>query len=105
MLVAELYFGRGVKGGPPVSNADWDSFVDLVVAREFPDGFTVLDAEGGWRDSALNKTVREPSKVLIVAAAPSADLAAKLQAVSDAYRREFHQESVGIVITQSCGAF
>ena len=105
MLVAELFFGREVKGGRPVSDADWNGFVDAVVARKFPDGFTVLDGVGAWRDPALGQTVHEHSKVLIVAATPSPDLAARLQAVSDAYRRAFRQQSVGIVTTESCGAF
>ena len=34
-----------------------------------------------------------------------ADIAAKAAAVSDAYKAEFHQQSVGVVTFGACGAF
>jgi len=105
MAVAELFFGRDIKDRTQVSDEDWASFVDAVVAKQFPIGFTILNGEGAWRDPSLGKTMNEPSKVLIVAAAPSAELNARLQTVADAYRKQFHQDSVGILTTQSCGAF
>lgn len=63
------------------------------------DGFT---APGGVRgcDGAV---VREASKHLIVAeAARDAD---KLAAIREAYKRRFHQESVLLLETKSCGSF
>lgn len=105
MVVAELFFGRETEGRSDVSEADWASFVDSVVAKQFPDGFTIMNGKGAWHDRWRDETRYEPSKVLVVAAPPSANLGAELQAVVDAYRRRFRQQSVGIVTTQACGAF
>jgi hypothetical protein len=105
MVVAELFFGRDAESRPSVGEAEWASFVDSVVARQFPEGFTILNGKGAWLDTFLGQTLYEPSKVLVIAASPSPSLGARLQAVADAYRRRFHQQSVGIVTTQACGAF
>ncbi len=71
-----------------------DGFRRLVVARNFPDGFTVSDGDGEWRDPKSLKVVREQTKVVVIAAAPSPDFAKRLQDVGDAYRTRFHQQSV-----------
>jgi hypothetical protein len=45
------------------------------------------------------------TKILVVAARRDPDLARRLAAVIDAYKTEFHQQSVGIITRDSCGAF
>jgi hypothetical protein len=105
MLVAELLFGRDINAAAAVSDADWQSFVDTVVAKEFPGGFTILDADGAWRAAARGTIIHERSKVVIIAAAPTAETASRLQSLADAYRTWFGQDSVGIVTTQNCAAF
>jgi hypothetical protein len=90
----ELYFGRSMPNGGQVSDAEWQAFVDEVVAPRFPDGFTVLDASGGWR-GADGKVVREPSKVLVVVhGARDED---DIEAIRAAYLQRFKQESVLVV--------
>ncbi len=77
MVVAELFFGRETEGRSDVSEADWASFVDSVVAKQFPDGFTIMNGKGAWHDRWRDETRYEPSKVLVVAAPPSANLGAR----------------------------
>ena len=60
MLVAELFFGRGVKGRAPVSDAEWAEFAAQTVTPNFPGGFTVFDGEGQWRKPA-NRPNRQRS--------------------------------------------
>jgi len=103
MVVAELFFGRETE--THADEADWAIFVDTVVAKYFPDGFTILNGKGGWRDAWLGQTLYESSRVLVIAAPPSANLGTRLQAIAEIYRRRFHQQSVGIVTSQACGAF
>jgi hypothetical protein len=105
MIVAELFFGRGVPRRAPVSDAEWAEFVARAVTPRFPDGFTVLDAAGTWRDPASGATVREQTKLVIVAAPADGDLGDRLGAVTAAYRARFDQASVGIVTRAACAAF
>src|ERR1700688_1875458 len=63
MMRTELLFGSERKEIPPVTDADWQSFVDDEIAMRCPDGFTLLDGQGEWRGS--RGVVREKSHVLI----------------------------------------
>jgi hypothetical protein len=105
MTEAELMFGRDIPGGGTVSDADWKTFVDEVLAEAFPDGFTVSDAEGTWRDAKTGAAVREKSKLVFVDGRADAALAGKLQRVTDVYRKRFRQDAVGIVTREVCAAF
>ncbi len=105
MLVAELFFGRTIRGRAPLSEAEWSAFAAEVVTPNFPAGFTVLDGDGQWQNPATGRIGRERSKILLVAARRTPDLAARLAAVIDAYKARFHQESVGIITRDSCASF
>jgi hypothetical protein len=105
IIVAELFFGRDIRGRGPVSDVEWSGFVARVIAKQFPEGFTVHDGDGEWLDPASHNVIRERTKILTVAAAPSADLPARLQIVADSYKRQFHQTSVGVITSAACGAF
>jgi len=105
MLVAELFFGRNIRGRPPLSEAEWAEFAAQVVTPNFPDGFTAFDGNGQWQNPATGRIARERTKILLVAAERTPDLAARLSAVIDAYKARFHQQSVGIITRDSCAAF
>ncbi|HEY6704742.1 MAG TPA: DUF3574 domain-containing protein, partial [Xanthobacteraceae bacterium] len=62
--VAELMFGRNIGGRLGVNEADWNRFVDREITSRFPNGLTMFNAAGQWRDEATNKIVREPSKLV-----------------------------------------
>src|SRR5690242_19489944 len=62
--VAQLLFGRNVADQVRVTEAEWGDFVAREVTPRFPDGFTVLDAAGQWRDSRRGKIVHEGSKLI-----------------------------------------
>jgi hypothetical protein len=103
MVVAELYFGRAIPGGGTVSDTDWQRFLDHDVTPRFADGLTVQDASGQWKSG--DGIVREPSKHLILVIAGTPDESAKLEAVRNAYRQRFRQESVMRVETPVCAGF
>jgi hypothetical protein len=105
MLVAELFFGRNIPGRAPVSEAEWADFVAQVITPNFPDGFTVFDGAGQWRNPRSGTIVREPPKILLAAAYPRPDLKDRVAAVIEAYRARFPQKSVGILTRWECGAF
>jgi Protein of unknown function (DUF3574) len=105
MLVAELFFGRAIKGRGPLTEAEWTAFAARTVTPNFPDGFTVFDGEGQWRNPQTGHIGRTRTKILLVAARRTPDLARRLAAVIDAYKARFHQQSVGVITRDSCAAF
>jgi hypothetical protein len=105
MLVAELFFGRDIRGRAPLSDAEWSAFATDIVTPNFPSGFTVFDGGGQWQNPATGRIGRERTKILLVAAKRTPDLPARLSAVIDAYKARFHQQSVGIITRDSCATF
>lgn len=105
MLVAELFFGRNIPGRTPLSDAEWSDFAARVVTPNFPEGFTVFDGEGQWRNPRSGDIAHEPTKILLVAAKRRSDLAARLGAVIEAYKSRFRQRSVGVTTRDSCARF
>jgi hypothetical protein len=105
MTLAKLYFGRDIAGQGAVSDAQWSRFAADVIGRAFPDGFTVFDATGQWRNPATGVVGREATKVVEIAAPVSVDVRAGIAAVTDAYKQQYHQIAVGVVSSTVCAAF
>lgn len=99
-VVAELLFGR-----TGVSDARWDRFLAAEVTPRFPDGLTVLDARGQWRAPGGTRIIRERSKILMIAMPPDAGNDAKINAIAEAYKVRFKQQSVGVIVRPACVAF
>jgi hypothetical protein len=99
MLDIELMLGRG-----KANDARWAQFLAREVTPRFPDGLTVYETTGQWRDPATKIIAREKSRVLriIIPADTAQD---KIAAVAEAYRKQFRQKSVGIVTRQVCASF
>ena len=103
--VAQLLFGRNVEDRARVSDADWRAFVAREVTPRFPDGFTVVDAAGQWRDARRGSILHEGSKLIEIVLPGGGDDRAKIEAIADAYKRRFEQQSVGLIINQACVRF
>lgn len=87
-----------------VSEEAWRSFLAEEVTPRFPDGLTVLDAAGQWRDGS-GAIERERTKLLLVLAPPGEDALQRTDEIADAYRRAFSQSSVLQVVTEACVSF
>ena len=93
-----LFFGRNIGDAEGVSNEEWQAFLADTVTPRFPDGLSVFDAAGQWRDSQ-GAIVRERSKMMLILAEPSSDAVRRLDEISEEYKRRFSQESVcGLLI-------
>lgn len=95
-----------MKDRAPVTEAEWARFMADTVTPAFPDGLTVLDGAGQWRNAA-GQISREDSKVLLLVL-PGQDLAAasaRLAPVTAAWKARFAQESVLTVFRAGCAAF
>lgn len=104
-LEYRLFLGRGGDSGEVVGDADWAGFLADSVTPRFPDGLTVLDGSGQWRDSTGRIQV-ERSKVLILyASGDERALMAAIDAISEEYERRFDQESVLRVVGKACVSF
>ncbi len=103
--VVELLFGRNIGGRVGVSDSAWAHFVAREMTPRSPDGLTVTDAVGQWRDRASGTLVREPSKRVEIVLPGNADDEARLDAVVAAYKRQFRQHSVGVIVRAACVSF
>src|SRR5262245_8624756 len=103
--VAELMFGRNIGSRIGVSEGDFGRFVDREILSRFPNGLTVFNAAGEWRDQASNKIVREPSKIVQIVLPGQAEDIARLNEIVEAYKTRFKQQSVGMIVRPACVSF
>jgi hypothetical protein len=100
----ELLFGLGLHGGGEVSEEEWRTFLQAEVTPRFPDGLTVLAGYGQWRGRS-GEVGREPSRVLVIWHRRGAGGEADVEAIRQAYKTQFGQESVMRVDGASCVSF
>lgn len=105
MLSAELLFGRKVGDRIGVSETAFRRFVDEEVTPRFPDGLTILDASGQYRDRERGTLIREPSKLMLITTSDEAENRDKLAAIAEAYKYRFSQQSVGLILKPACASF
>ena len=82
----DLYFGE-------VGPTEWRAFLDEEVTPRFPDGLSVIDIYGQYRNRQ-GTIGRERSKLLVIVVFDAPAHAARVQAIVDSYRRRYKQESV-----------
>jgi Protein of unknown function (DUF3574) len=102
--VAELLFGRDIGHHFGVSETAWSNFVAHELTPRFPDGLTITDAIGQWRD-ADGTIVHEPTKKVEIVLPGNGDDQARLDAAVKAYKSKFRQRSVGVIVRSACVAF
>ena len=85
-LQVDLYFGE-------ISQAEWTAFLDQEVTPRFPDGLSVIDVNGQYRDRR-GMIGRERSRLLVIVVFDAPAHAPRVQAIVDGYRRRHKQESV-----------
>ncbi|OJH40348.1 DUF3574 domain-containing protein [Cystobacter ferrugineus] len=100
----ELFFGMNRENDVPVTDAEFDDFVDTVVTPRFRDGLTVYDADGQYLMNNGN-LIHENSKILVLLHDGSAARSADINAIREEYKQRFHQESVLRIDSPSCVAF
>jgi hypothetical protein len=103
--VAELLFGRDIGNRLGVGASAWRRFAAHEITPRFPGGLTVTDALGQWRDPDSGRMVREPSKRVEIVLPGNRDDGARLDAIVSAYKRQFHQRSVGLIVQSACVSF
>ena len=95
MVRAELIFGLSSPDGP-ITEKDWQSFVDEVITPRFRDGLTVIEVSGQWLNQA-GVLERENSKMVLILFDPSPKRDQALAEIRAKYKERFKQESVLLI--------
>jgi hypothetical protein len=90
---SELYFGLSRNGAPAVTDEEWQRFMVEVVTPRFPDGLTIVDATGQYRNRK-GELINEKSKLLIIIRPTTLEENRKLDDIRAVYKERFGQESV-----------
>ncbi|MCA1223246.1 DUF3574 domain-containing protein, partial [Streptomyces sp. 8L] len=91
-----LFFGtERPDGGPAVTEAQFRSFVDREVTPSFPEGLTVQDGWGQWRDSrgAIERE-RSHELILLYPKSEAARRDGAIERARSAYVRAYAQDAV-----------
>jgi hypothetical protein len=104
LVRSELYFGRERPTGGTVSEAEWGQFLAEHVTPRFPDGLTVLEAAGQYRD-ATGRIVREQSKVVVILHPGTPQTWGAIDEIRTIYKKLFDQESVLLLSSRARAAF
>ncbi|MFD8818402.1 DUF3574 domain-containing protein [Streptomyces sp. NPDC059627] len=98
-IESRLFFGTArPDGGPAVTDRQFTAFVDKEVTPDFPDGLTVQNGRGQWRD--VHGTIEKERSYELVLLYPETAVKAsdrKIEEIRRAYEKAFGQESVGRV--------
>jgi hypothetical protein len=92
----ELYFGTARSDNkPPVSEAEFQSFLDNNITPAFPDGLTLFKGLGQFR-GANNVTIEEDSflVILLYPAEVRQESSEKIEKIRKDYKEAYQQESV-----------
>lgn len=92
----ELYFGTARPPGfPPVSEAEFQGFLDAHITPAFPDGLTLLKGLGQFR-GADGTAIEEDSflVILLYPAEARRENSGKIEQIRKDYKEAFQQESV-----------
>lgn len=94
-LRSELYFSLGDAGEPAeIAQARWRGFLDAQVTPRFPDGLTVFDADGQWRDAGAGAVERLRTRVLVILHEDTPARRADIDAIRAAWKRLTGDQSV-----------
>ncbi len=91
----ELYFGTARSDNqPPVSEAEFQSFLDNNITPAFPDGLTLLKGLGQF--SGANGAIEETSflVILLYPAEARRESSEKIEKIRKDYKDAYQQESV-----------
>ena len=105
MTETRLYFGLSQPSGRLVTERQFADFVATEVSPRIPEGFTIQDGHGFWKDGQSARTISEASKVLVHLHQATPGSNEVMDAIADAYKQRFRQESVLRTDSPACVDF
>ena len=100
-MVTEVYFGLSGPGGRTISKKDWQAFLNSDVVAAFPDGFTVIPAQGYWRGEGMTQTAQEKSLILKIIHPAGPVALKKLSRIAKSFAKRFEQQAVLLSTTKT----
>jgi hypothetical protein len=79
--------------------------VEAEVATRWKEGFTIVEANGVWFSEQRHITEHEPSRILIRFHDGSATASADIEAIRNAYIKQFTQDAVLRTDRMACADF
>lgn len=104
MSQTTLYFGLNRPQGTPITEGEWQAFIDNEVTPRFKEGLTVFAAKGQWQGDD-GKLARENSKALLLIHPVNQASEQGIEALRARYKQRFAQDSVMRVDAPVCVAF
>lgn len=89
-----LYFGLSKPDGTVVSEQEWNNFRDNYISRIFPEGYSVVQTEGAWKDTLTKKIIKEPTFQVIYYYPKSPAISQQIDSLRIWYQKLFQQQSV-----------
>lgn len=102
-LVSRIYLGASIPTGGWVGQDNFKDFLETEVSPLFPNGYTVLQGAGTWRDEVTHQTIQETSRIIEIAHGYQ-DLAL-IREVAMAYKARFDQQAVMVSTTLATISF
>lgn len=100
----ELFFGLDRENASPVSETEWQNFVDTKVTPRFSSGLTMFNANGQYLMDNGN-LVHENSKVIVLLHDGSNTISQSIDTIREEYKSQFSQEAVLRIDSLSCVDF
>jgi hypothetical protein len=105
VTIFTLFLGESIPGRDDLTDKEWRAFLDSTITANLPNGYTVLDATGAWMNPITRGTVKENTKVLLVALPETPDTPAAINRIRTAYQTQYQQQLVGMTVEHACGVF
>ncbi|MFP8905424.1 DUF3574 domain-containing protein [Streptomyces atacamensis] len=98
----QLFFGTGRHGGePPITEEQFMDFLDEYVTPRFPDGLTLQEGYGQWRDRTGSINGERSYELILLYPREKAEARdADIEYLRDRYTEMYELESVGRVDEQ-----
>jgi len=93
-LETKMFMGLSRSGSGAVSKHDWDKFVAENFVSRFPNGFTIVETTGYWRDKNTKATVYENGKLIVILHEATPGKEMMINEIAETYRSRFDQQSV-----------
>lgn len=100
-VMDQLYFGTGRPHGPDVTPQEWSRFVSEEIAPRFPQGFSLIDTQGQWRN-ADGSVAHEQTHLLQLVHPDDEASGQAVHQIAEHYKTRFEQEAVLRVRSTAC---
>ncbi|WP_285565382.1 DUF3574 domain-containing protein [Streptomyces sp. RTGN2] len=106
-IETRLFFGtERPDGGPDVTDRQFLEFIDGEVTPRFPNGLTIQDGRGQWRDSnGVIERERSYELTLLYPASEARMRDPQIERIRDAYEKAYAQDSVARVEERTTADF